>query len=194
MRFRLSGKSRKCMGEGAHSTRMKNIELKARCPNLDEIRAKAKAFGATFAETLNQTDTFFFSRSGRLKLREINGNRSELIAYHRGDNLEARPSEYTIVPVSDPDSLKQALTRTLGVKQQVIKTRELWLWRNVRIHLDQVKGLGSFLEFEAVVSPEVNENTSSKNVAELRVALGIHDHQLIGQSYADLLGQKIGDV
>lgn len=172
----------------------KNIELKARCPNLDEVRAKAKAFGASFTETLNQTDTFFFCRSGRLKLREINGTKAELIAYHRGDQVETRASEYTIVPVADPQVVKQALGKTLGIKQTVSKIRELWMWRNVRIHLDQVKGLGSFLEFEAVVSPEHDEETSKRHVAELRAALAIQSHQLIGVSYADLLGQKIADV
>jgi len=172
----------------------KNIELKARCPNLDDIREKAKTFGATFSEILQQTDTFFFTRSGKLKLRELNGSRAELIAYHRADHVEVRASEYTIIPIADAVVLQQALGKTLGIKQTIIKTRELWLWRNVRIHLDQVKGLGSFLEFEAVVSPEVNEETSSKNIAELRAALGIQNHQLIGLSYADLLGVKIADI
>lgn len=173
---------------------MKNIELKARCPNLDDTRAKAKSLGATFAETMNQVDTFFFTRGGRLKLREINGQRAELIAYHRANHAESRASEYTVIPVSDAPTVKQALGKTLGVKQQVIKTRELWMWRNVRIHLDQVKGLGSFLEFEAVVSPEADETASNRNIAELRTALQIQNHQLIGQSYADLLGVKIADV
>jgi len=33
----------------------------------------------------------------------------------------------------------------------VSKRREIYLWHNVRIHLDAVTGLGSFVEFEAVL-------------------------------------------
>jgi len=172
----------------------KNIELKARFPDLTVARAKAESIGAKFNATLNQTDTYFRAHSGRLKLREINGGQAELIAYHRSNAVESRESSYTIIPIAEPALLKQALTVTLGVRQIVTKQRDLWLWKNVRIHLDQVKGLGSFIEFEAVVSDEFNEEVSAKNVAELCAHLSIREQDLIGQSYSDLLGQKIADV
>ena len=47
-----------------------------------------------------------------------------------------------------------ALSETLGVDVVVEKRRHLLLWETVRIHLDEVTGLGSFLELEAVAEPD----------------------------------------
>lgn len=164
-----------------------NIELKARCPDLQIMRNRAIRAGAKPAAILHQTDTYFHCTSGRLKLREINNERAELIAYHRDDHPESRKSEYSVIPVPDPASLKAALQATLGIRGQVIKRRELWLWRNVRIHLDDVQGLGTFMEFEAVVSERFDEAASKSNLEEIRGLLQIPDSDLIAVSYSDLL-------
>ncbi|MGK3856667.1 class IV adenylate cyclase, partial [Enterococcus faecium] len=82
---------------------------------------------------------------GRLKLREIDGQAAVLIWYDRPDHDAARLSKYHLVPVADPAALKAALTDALGVRGEVRKRREIYLWHNVRIHLDEVAGLGSFL-------------------------------------------------
>lgn len=68
----------------------------------------------------------------------------------------------------------------------VAKTRKLYLWRNVRIHLDSVEGLGSFLELEAVASPGSDLGAEQDALDELRRALEIRDEDLLGESYADL--------
>ena len=51
--------------------------------------------------------------------------------------------------MSDPDGLREALDAALGTLVVVEKRRRLLLWEGVRIHLDEVEGLGSFLELEA---------------------------------------------
>ena len=93
----------------------RNIELKARDPDPDRSLRAALALGATDKGWLNQIDTYFRVPSGRLKLREESPE-AHLIAYERGDQAVARESRYRIVPVSDPEGLKQALTETLGAK------------------------------------------------------------------------------
>ena len=45
-------------------------------------------------------------------------------------------------------SVDQLLTAALGVRGQVIKTRTLYIAGQTRIHIDQVQGLGDFLELE----------------------------------------------
>ena len=49
----------------------RNLELKARCPDLARARAAALNLGAAMSAFERQRDTFFHSREGRLKLREI---------------------------------------------------------------------------------------------------------------------------
>ena len=52
--------------------------------------------------------------------------------------------------LSAADGTLAALSETLGVDVVVEKRRHLLLWKTVRIHLDEVTGLGSFVELEAV--------------------------------------------
>ena len=165
----------------------RNIELKARCPDLPATRAAAIAAGAVPTAVLNQIDTYFQVPHGRLKLREINGTRAELIQYNREDATAFRHSDYRVVPVPDPALLKSALEAALGLRGVVTKRRELLLYQNVRIHLDEVKDLGTFLEFEAVLGPDADEPTSRRHLAFLEQALHIRPEHKLAHSYADLL-------
>ena len=164
----------------------RNIEIKARCDDLIQARERAEALGAKFAGVLNQIDTYFHVPHGRLKLRQINSDRTELIWYRRPQAQEARPSDYFVVPISDAATMLSALTAALGVRGTVRKRRNLLLWKNVRIHMDQVESLGTFIELEAVVSESDDENVSRARIDELIRELAIED--LIAVSYSDLLG------
>ena len=46
-------------------------------------------------------------------------------------------------PVAAPDELAEALDAALGTVVVVCKRRRLFLWEGVRIHLDEVEGLGA---------------------------------------------------
>ena len=165
----------------------RNLELKARDPDPAASRRACAGLGATVAGELRQRDTYFRVRAGRLKLREAEGRPAELIAYARADRPEARLSEYTVVPVPDPAALRGALAGTLGVLAVVEKVRELRLWRGVRIHLDDVTGLGRFVELEAVLAPEEAPEDAAPRVAQLRGVLAIADAALEPRSYLDLV-------
>jgi predicted adenylyl cyclase CyaB len=167
-----------------------NIEIKARFHDLSKARGRATAIDARRQGLLMQTDTYFHLRAGRLKLREIHGDdhpRAELIWYRRADRKGARVSEYQVVPIQKPAKLKLALSGALGVKQIVRKRRELWMYRNVRIHLDRVEKLGNFIELEAVVSGRFNTAVSRRNLQAMQRALGIDSSMLVAGSYSDLL-------
>ena len=69
----------------------------------------------------------------------------------------------------------------------VRKRRELWLLDNVRIHLDTVDGLGSFLELEAVVDAAHDEARCRARVHELLPAFGVAEADCVRASYSDLL-------
>src|SRR5262245_32987098 len=139
----------------------RNLELKARCPDLPAAREAALRLGARLTSTESQLDTFFRAAHGRLQLREIDGQPAVLIWYDRPDLDRPRGCDYFLVPAPDPALLKIALTAALGVRGAVRKRREVYLWHNVRAHLDEVEGLGRFLEFEAVLSPDEGEAASA---------------------------------
>jgi predicted adenylyl cyclase CyaB len=165
----------------------RNLELKARCSDLEEAGARAKSMNAHDAGLEVQTDTYFRVPSGRLKLREIEGKPTVLIFYERPDSTSARLSKYHLVPVPDAAAMKALLADAFGVRGVVAKWRRIWLWHNVRIHLDDVAGLGSFIEFEAVITSEAEESAAPGQLDELSRVFAISPSDHIAASYADLL-------
>ncbi|MBN1477404.1 class IV adenylate cyclase [Candidatus Sumerlaeota bacterium] len=164
---------------------MQNVELKARVDSLDRIAEACLALGAEPRGTLHQADTYFRVSDGRLKLRDFGDGRAELILYHRPDVMGPKRSDYEVVP-ADP-ALGALLGQALGVAAVVEKRRGLWMWRNVRIHLDDVKGLGQFIEFEAVVSEAFPEAICHSHVAHLREALSVGVQDLLATSYLEMV-------
>jgi adenylate cyclase, class 2 len=164
----------------------RNIELKARCRDLAAAQAALQPLSVHDVGAQQQIDTYFASQHGRLKLREIVGVRAELIWYRRTDEARSRQSDYYIVPVPDPQKLKDALTAALGVRRQVRKRRRVLMWHNVRIHLDDVEGLGTFVEFEAVMSANDDEATGHARLAELCQLMSISPADCLPTSYVDL--------
>jgi adenylate cyclase, class 2 len=164
----------------------RNIELKAHDPDPARSLEVSLALGATDEGWPQQLDTYFRVQHGRLKLRQQDGA-AELIQYERTDEAIERASNYRLIPIHDPDGLKDALAAALGILVAVEKSRHLLLWRNVRIHLDDVPGLGSFIELEAVAEPDSDLTREYENIAELRQTLGITDDRVIAAGYSDEL-------
>jgi adenylate cyclase, class 2 len=170
------------------STRIRNVEIKARDPDPPRTLEAALALGEDHG-VLVQRDTYFHAVKGRLKLREIDGSSAELVWYDRADLSGPKVSVYRRVAVLDPAETVAALGEALGVRVVVEKRRRLVLWRNVRIHLDEVAELGRFVELEAVAATSGGLEAEREKVEELRGRLGIDDDRLlVARGYAELLG------
>ena len=172
---------------GAVSEARRNVELKALDPDPARSLERALALGAEDRGVIIQRDTYFRVRDGRLKLREEEPGEAHLIAYSRPDAAAVRVSSYRVVAVPDPTGMRAALAEANGVDVVVEKRRRLLMWESVRIHLDEVEGLGSFLELEAVASPESDLERERAQVARLRAELGIDDAALREGSYSDAM-------
>jgi len=170
----------------------RNVELKAHDPDPAGTLARARAAGAEDRGLLRQRDTYFAVAHGRLKLREEEPGGATLIAYDRPDAAAERVSSYRLVPVSDPEPLRDSLAASVGVRGVVVKRRHLLLWETVRIHLDEVRGLGSFVELEAVAAPGSDLRRERDQVAHLREVLDIRDAALREGSYSDALIASVG--
>jgi homotetrameric cytidine deaminase len=165
----------------------RNIEIKARDPDPARTLELALGLGASDEGVIAQRDTYFTRARGRLKLREQEPGEDELIEYRRVDEPGARASSYRRVPVRDAAKLREALDAALGTLVVVTKQRRLLLLGNVRIHLDALEGLGSFIELEAVAAPDSDLAAEHDQVDRLREQLEIGDDALLGDSYSDLL-------
>jgi homotetrameric cytidine deaminase len=164
----------------------RNVEFKARDPHPDATLQAALGHGAADEGILHQRDVYFGAREGRLKLR-IQPEGAQLIGYRRANAAEARLSAYHLADVPDAEATIAALDATLGITVEVVKRRRLLLWRDVRIHLDDVDGLGHWVELEAVAPPESDLGDEHAKVAELREVLGIDDDLLVADGYAAML-------
>jgi len=166
----------------------RNIELKARCRDLAAARQTCERLGARFAWTRRQTDVYFATEGRRLKLRIEEPGEAMLVSYHRADAAAARQSRYQLSPVGDPGAAEARLAARHGRLARVVKTRMLYRLGNVRIHLDTVEGLGTFVEFEAVLKPGDSEADARGLLAGLQAEFGLRDGDLVAVSYADLIG------
>jgi homotetrameric cytidine deaminase len=165
----------------------RNVELKARDPHPERSLDRARALGAEDRGELRQRDTYFAAPRGRLKLREQEPGGAELIAYERPDAAEARESRYRITPVADASAARETLDAALGTTVVVDKRRHLLVWDGVRIHLDDVEGLGHFVELEGVADDGSDLARERDLVERLRAELAIEDDAIVATGYADLL-------
>jgi len=167
---------------------VRNIEIKARLLQSETIHERLGATSAHFSQTLQQRDVFFAVPTGRLKLRFVN-NTAELILYQRSDAATLRGSDYERVAVADGDAMLRILTQTLKVAGEVRKVRQLYLLENVRIHVDAVQGLGSYIEIEAVMDADHDEEQCHEAAKTLLAALDIAPKEYESKAYIDLLQQ-----
>jgi len=165
-----------------------NIEIKAHCANPELIRSILLANKAVFKGEDHQIDTYFVVPSGRLKLRE--GNIENTLIFY--DRIEAKGIKKSIVelfhPHNDVESLKKVLLKSMAVKVVVDKKREIYFIDNVKFHIDEVKGLGHFMEIEAISQgDQFSEEYLNKQCQYYIKLLKVGQDDFIDQSYSDLL-------
>lgn len=173
-------------GACATPEKMTNIEIKAKVSNLERPRQIALELGAQSAGTDYQKDTYFRTPQGRLKLRESRLSGNQLIPYVRSDLSGPKRSDYLLIPIENAERCRALLGEILGTETVVEKVREIYLLRNVRIHLDTVKDLGTFIEFEAV-STGTDTDSDTAQVEDLMAKFDLAPQQLLKNSYRELI-------
>lgn len=178
----------------------RNVEIKARVDNPYELISKAKSM-AEKIDTLHQADTFFKTQVGRLKLRIERGVKTKLnsylIFYSRPDQEQATTSTFLTCPIGDPTAFLSMMTASNGILgRSITKDRVLFIHTDentnikTRIHVDQVHGIGNFVELEVMLPPNVEEEIGVTIANKLREELNIKDEDLVKRAYFDLLYPK----
>ncbi len=164
-----------------------NIEIKARARDFAQIQARAEQLSDTPLQVIPQEDIFFHVPHGRLKLRILAPDNGQLIYYTRPDQNGPKRSDYHLAHTADPQNLKRVLELAYGIRGVVKKTRYLYLVGQTRIHLDDVQGLGQFMELEVVLR-EGQSDAEGQRIAEgLMASLGVERSDLLEGAYMDLL-------
>lgn len=164
---------------------MQNVEYKAELRDPALARTICGSIGAEPVGSFHQTDTYFRVPDAKLKKREVPGAATEYIFYNRPNRTRPKLSSYTLY--TEAQAIERFGATPLPVWVVVRKTRELHMYKGVRVHLDEVDGLGHFVEFEAIVTSAHNLADCHKLVDELRRAFGPAMGEPIACGYAELL-------
>jgi predicted adenylyl cyclase CyaB len=170
----------------------RNVEIKARVVDHESIANRAREVADRDPVTLEQEDQFFHSPRGRLKLRRLSASEGELIFYDRADSAEPVESRYSVCRTHDPDGLRAVLTDALGATGVVRKVRTIYETGRARVHLDEVEGLGKFVEIELELRPDQDAASGGRTVEELMSYLGISRRGLLRRAYIDFVREGDG--
>jgi adenylate cyclase class 2 len=167
-----------------------NVEIKARCENPEFVRNYLLAKNADFKGRDQQTDTYFNVTTGRLKLREGNIE-NNLIYYERNNQQGPKDSKFNLVRIEDASGLKEVLIKSMGIKVIVQKLREIFYIDNVKFHIDEVPGLGCFVEIEAgnILAP-LSQQQLQEQCAHYLNEFKIAEKDLVSNSYSDMLLER----
>ncbi len=164
-----------------------NIEIKARVHDFNDLQSRAAALSDAPLQVIPQEDTFFNVPRGRLKLRQLAPDFGQLVYYERPDQDGPKRSNYLLAGTSEPVALKTALAAALGVRGVVRKKRHLYMSGQTRIHLDEVEGLGCFMELEVVLRDGQPDAEGQAIAEDLMSRLGVQKADLLEGAYMDLL-------
>jgi adenylate cyclase class IV len=163
-----------------------NVEIKARVRDPEALRTRITRAANGAPRVLLQTDVFFRSPRGRLKLRLCDSAPAELIYYDRETARGPKLSRYHVARSESGEALRALLAASLGERGTVRKQRELWIVERTRIHLDRVEGLGAFIELEVMLQPDEPATRGESVAREWMGRLGIESADLIETAYIDL--------
>jgi predicted adenylyl cyclase CyaB len=165
----------------------RNVEIKARVRDMGVLRTAALALATETPVVLEQHDVFYRTECGRLKLRRFPAGPAELIRYQRPDAAGPKTSDYDIFRTDDGGALHRLLAAALGIRGEIHKTRTLVMAGRTRIHLDEVHGLGDYMELEVVLAEGEGDAAGEHEARELLKKLGIGSDDLVTGAYVDLL-------
>ena len=111
-----------------------------------------------------------------------------MIYYDREDVAGPKSDEAFILRVHDSEDLKKILEKVLKSTVCIEKVREIYVLHGTQIHLDTVKKLGNFIEFERQTTDDEKQAKRDRHVLEqLMETLQIEPSNLVTLSYSDLV-------
>jgi adenylate cyclase class 2 len=166
------------------------VEIKAPVDDLDRVRQRLEAEDARAIDHRRETDAYFdhpqrsFADTDEaLRVRQA-GPRVKIT--YKGPKLDeaTKTREEIDLAVEDEERARQVLT-ALGFELagRVVKDREVFELSDLTVVLDEVEGLGSFVEIETVV--EGDHEQAREAVLVLAEDLGLDERER--RSYLEML-------
>lgn len=170
---------------------MIEVELKVRVPALAPVREKLAAAGAVCSERTREHDVYynaphrdFGTTDEALRVRYSNGGCAVTYKGPKRRDSPVKTREELTEPLGSGASFEGILRRLGFVPVACVdKVREYYLFRETSVALDEVAGLGTFVEIEAVT------DGTADHIAAVARELGV-DGTPIQTSYLEMLLAK----
>ena len=180
---------------------MKEIEVKARLKNKDQIFEKLKSLGCVLSAPIRQVDTVYTKIVGSveeylkndhfLRIREKSDGRFIFTVKKPLSNLVLTKAEHE-TEIKNPIELEQALF-LMGYQtaNKVIKLRQTARYKDFEICIDEVENLGLFIEVERMSDDDVD--AVRKELNEFLDSLGVSLEDQVHKGY-DILAIESGNT
>ena len=159
-----------------------NLEIKVKLESHDPALKVLNNLKAEFVKEINQKDVYYKIPGSLLKLR-IEDDGESIIKYLRDEINPDRFSDYEVVYFKSTGNEK-FFNSIFETDTIVEKKRLLYLYKNTRVHLDTVKDLGKFMEFETLVLD--GKEDAKQRFSFLIKEFSINTELQIKGSYRDL--------
>jgi predicted adenylyl cyclase CyaB len=167
-----------------------NVQIKAVVNNIEKLKTIAAKLSQSSGTLHELEETFYNCYYGKLKLKVSKGKPSKLIQYTRADETGPRRSDYSFTEIPNPDDLKVTLGKSLGVLGQVRKHRIVYMVGQTWVHVDQVEGLGDFMELEVRLKEGQSTEECKEIADDLMTQLGVKHSDLLAGAYIDMILKK----
>jgi adenylate cyclase class 2 len=174
---------------------MIEVEIKVRIKNKEEIAEKLKKLGFKFIKKKFQEDIYFngidrdFRKTDEaLRIRDDNGT---YYVTYKGPKIDriSKTREEIEVRIDDKEKMRQ-IFKKLGFREvrPIRKVREIYKKDDITASIDDVEGLGLFLELEKNIYNINEKDEALKELMEILKALNISRDNTIRKSYLELRG------
>lgn len=171
---------------------MLEVEIKARVPDLVQVRERILLGHAGTPVRVHERDIYynaphrdFGTTDEALRLRYAGGTCTLTYKGKKMKEYRLKAREELNCGVESGEMMETILQRLGFVRvAEVEKWREYYSFRGATVSLDEVKGLGSFVEIEAPGSPV--QNNPEEFVREIAKELGVVGEPILS-SYLELL-------
>lgn len=177
---------------------MKEIEVKAKVADFAVIKAQLEAKGCQFSAPISQDDTVYLPQPltladvglGTVSLRIRRQGDKNILTLKKvlGNGLDKLEHEI----VFDKPEQAMAMLKALDFHEvsHTIKTRQTAAYNGMEICLDEVRGLGSFIEVEKLTTEDADSAAVQAELFGWIKSLGVAAGDQVFKGYDILIFEK----